>query len=178
MHGLRTFDMRLARTAKEMSDAIRAYRAGESAMSIQARTGIPNQTLYAQMRKRGELTHQEARSARACRCGKSLRGRELRAKYCSHACSTKYRREDMRQALLDEGETLICLHCYADLLGKRGRIYCSRSCRWAYQDKLRKERVAAVAKYSASNINPSIIANRVGIALRTVRKYHMFSKAA
>lgn len=175
----------MTRTAKDMSDAIRAYKTGESALSIQSRTGIPNQTLYHHMRSRGVKTNQARRKDRKCRCGNSLIGRELRAKYCSRTCSAKYRLEDMRQALLAAGEMKFCLHCNDELFGKRwnknglqGRMYCNAACRLAFQERLRAERVAAVAKYAASNIKISVIANRIEIGCVTARKYRRLADAA
>jgi hypothetical protein len=65
--------MRRSKRNPAIQAAIIAYDAGESAASIQARTGIPNQTLYYHRRKRGLKTHIAKRTKPTCwSCGKRV----------------------------------------------------------------------------------------------------------
>lgn len=162
MPGLWVLDMRV--TAKVISDAIRAYEAGESALSIQQRTGLLNQTFYLNLRKRGILTHQAKRSDRSCRCGASLVGKPLSAIYCSPACSAKYRRQDARDALLASGGMTYCKNpaCRRELFGTGRKSFCCLACKRAFVKSRNEELKAAAGK------SIIILSNKHGLHPKTI----------
>ncbi len=169
----RSIPLRLPRVScsglpPERIAAAQAYIHGESALSIQARTGIRNQVLYADLARLGIKTRKAQKPVRPCRqCGKALKSNQK----CF--CSRQHERDwnwDQRlspEARERNGDVRHCLHCDAPLERGQGR-FCNDAHREAYAAAKWTKLKSAVGR-RAGHLTVTEIANDLGTGPEKVR---------